>query len=810
MSIFYRDVIATKHVVSAAFESTQDEKIELEDIRSNLLEIHRNIDLFLLDPLGGGHIENIELLAESSIDSASFLGEANHSFHINLEDQSATLADHFVELNKQARYLSRLRLDINQQYPGLAMSANEMTEPQNEVKSGLGLLIDEIESGDLDPSSNKLYPLLLKTYAIWISQISQMRIYMANRLATFSTDILVQQGDSLLDLKNQFDSNILQIEKLYVDEDSFEASDIIENIKIYSSNWYQTFLNIREISESDLWRSDTYVMESGVIPQVEAIIELMNIIDRKLQLENENIGEQLRESNSTLSKLIIAITILFILFIFAIIASMNWMVFKPINNVTQALLSKALDYDYPQLEHSKTREVGSLINAFKEMDKEVTLRQDAIEYQAMHDSLTGLPNRFMLNKIIDDQLQTAKRLSQTFVIFLMDLDRFKEINNTLGHSAGDILLTDVSTSIGNMIKKSDTLGRFGGDEFAVILPDTSKVESIDLAKNVIDTLDNSFMIDNYKVNIGVSIGIVSYPDDGHDVTTLLQHADTAMFAAKRKRAGFLFYEADKNIYSTERLSLINDLHDAFERSEFELFYQPKIDAETETIVGAEALLRWEHEKLGPIPPDRIIELSEHTGIIHKLSMWVLRNAITQCGAWHKKGYPLSISVNLSARDLSNESLSEHIDKMLKEHQLGSSFLILEITESVMMENLTLSMSVLNKLNNMGIKLSVDDYGTGFSSLSYLKKLPVSELKIDKSFIINMNEEDNDEVIVQSTVNLGHNLGLTVVAEGVEDRNIMDKLKRLGCDQVQGFYFGKPAPKEWFEVMLNENAQVNMA
>jgi EAL domain-containing protein (putative c-di-GMP-specific phosphodiesterase class I) len=336
------------------------------------------------------------------------------------------------------------------------------------------------------------------------------------------------------------------------------------------------------------------------------------------------------------------------------------------------------------------------------------------------------------------------------------------------------------------------------------------VESIDLAKNVIDTLDNSFMIDNYKVNIGVSIGIVSYPDDGHDVTTLLQHADTAMFAAKRKRAGFLFYEADKNIYSTERLSLINDLHDAFERSEFELFYQPKIDAETETIVGAEALLRWEHEKLGPIPPDRIIELSEHTGIIHKLSMWVLRNAITQCGAWHKKGYPLSISVNLSARDLSNESLSEHIDKMLKEHQLGSSFLILEITESVMMENLTLSMSVLNKLNNMGIKLSVDDYGTGFSSLSYLKKLPVSELKIDKSFIINMNEEDNDEVIVQSTVNLGHNLGLTVVAEGVEDRNIMDKLKRLGCDQVQGFYFGKPAPKEWFEVMLNENAQVNMA
>jgi diguanylate cyclase (GGDEF)-like protein len=489
---------------------------------------------------------------------------------------------------------------------------------------------------------------------------------------------------------------------------------------------------------------------------------------------------------------------------------MNWMVFKPINNVTQALLSKALDYDYPQLEHSKTREVGSLINAFKEMDKEVTLRQDAIEYQAMHDSLTGLPNRFMLNKIIDDQLQTAKRLSQTFVIFLMDLDRFKEINNTLGHSAGDILLTDVSTSIGNMIKKSDTLGRFGGDEFAVILPDTSKVESIDLAKNVIDTLDNSFMIDNYKVNIGVSIGIVSYPDDGHDVTTLLQHADTAMFAAKRKRAGFLFYEADKNIYSTERLSLINDLHDAFERSEFELFYQPKIDAETETIVGAEALLRWEHEKLGPIPPDRIIELSEHTGIIHKLSMWVLRNAITQCGAWHKKGYPLSISVNLSARDLSNESLSEHIDKMLKEHQLGSSFLILEITESVMMENLTLSMSVLNKLNNMGIKLSVDDYGTGFSSLSYLKKLPVSELKIDKSFIINMNEEDNDEVIVQSTVNLGHNLGLTVVAEGVEDRNIMDKLKRLGCDQVQGFYFGKPAPKEWFEVMLNENAQVNMA
>lgn len=437
------------------------------------------------------------------------------------------------------------------------------------------------------------------------------------------------------------------------------------------------------------------------------------------------------------------------------------------------------------------------------MSEEVTRRQHALEYQAMHDHLTGLPNRFSLNQRIEYQLLAAERQEKPFALFLMDLNHFKDINDTLGHAAGDNLLIEVSTRIQALIRKSDTLARLGGDEFSILLPDSDSQSAIALAEKIISVLCQPFTIKDQTITIGISIGIVNYPKDGLNSPLLLQHADMAMYSAKRKRIGYSHYESNEDVYSRERLSLFNEVQLALDNQQFEVHFQPKITVQTGEICGAEALLRWRNDKFGNIPADKIIEAAERVGIIHRITLWVLEQGISTCARWHQNGCPISLSVNLSVRDLSNQQLCDQIYALMQTYNLDFRYLTLEITEGVMMENLALSLEVLERLHKMGINLSIDDFGTGFSSLAYLKKLPVNELKIDKSFIMEMDRDMNDRLIVQSTINLGHNLGLMVIAEGVENEHIMQLVRDLGCDQAQGYHLGKPQPSIEFNQVLNE-------
>jgi len=803
-AFFYRGVVKTGQEVAAAYEGIHEDQNNVEAVRNNLLKIYRDIDFFLLDPLEGKEAaDNAVALISASIENIKALAEADHPDHISLKEKTDLLLGYFSELKLSVPDLIALRMDVSRQYPGLALSANQMIFPQDAIKSQLALLVDEIEAGDIEPASAEIYPLLLKTYALWIGEISQLRIYMANRFASFSTEILIDQATSLNDLHDQFNSNISRLQQLYRNEDSFEGPALLESIEKNALSWFNDFVVVREISESSHWRGDNHAMRSSIIPLSGRIVETLQGVDVLLRMEQTNVSERSKLNSETLSSLIMIVIALFLLFIVAILVSLDFMVFEPIKNVAQALRSKAFNTDLPHLQGAKTREVGCLIEAFREMDNEVSHRQNALEHQALHDHLTGLPNRFMLNQRIQYQLLSAERAKQSFTLFLMDLDHFKDINDTLGHAIGDALLIEVSKLISTLVRKSDTVARLGGDEFAVLLPDTDRAWSSKLAKKIFESLAKPFLINGHRVNIGVSIGIVSYPDDGEDAMSLLQYADMAMYVAKRKRIGFSHYEANENIYSEERLTLINDLQDALENNHFELYFQPKLETESEAISGAEALLRWNHSKLGYISPEKIIELAEHIGIIHLLSGWVLEGAITQCGLWHRSGHKLSISVNLSVRDLSNETLCEDISRMLKHSQLPSEYLTLEITEGVMMENFARSIEVLNTLNEMKVNISIDDFGTGFSSLAYLKRLPVKELKIDKSFIIDMDTDESDAVIVQSTINLGHNLGLKVVAEGIENREVMDMVKDLGCDQVQGYYFGKPQTCDEFTKLLEK-------
>ncbi len=797
----YNKLISTREKVTSAYENILREQSHLEEVRNTLLTINQDINLFVLDPINEDLIFKIELNTENSLRSLNSLKNADHTYHQDIQSITEETIDNFKKLKEAISYLVDFRLDINKQYPGLDISANIMENQQDTIKSGFSILISEIESGDLKPHSPEIYPLLLKSYADWIKAISQTRIYMANRLASFSTDILDEQGKSLEDVYRHFVNNVTSLEELYAGEDSFEATEIIESILTISQSWYENFVIVRKISESDHWRSDTRIIKNQVFPLVAKITDNLNDIQNKLKLEKMNTDSALNKSDETFNKLIFVIIGLFLFFIAALLISMEWLIFSPIEKVTKALRSKAIDIELPKIKSSNTLEVGKLIEAFIEMNDEVTQRQNALEHQAMHDHLTGLPNRFLLNQRIEYQLLSSERQQRPFILFLMDLDFFKDINDTLGHAAGDRLLIEVSERIQKTIRKSDTLARLGGDEFAILFPDSQPEYASNLAETIIEKLTQPIQIDNHKVNIGVSIGIVSYPDDGKEIESLLQYADMAMYTAKRKRIGYSFYESAQNTYSKTWLNLINEVSQALEQDLFEISFQPQIHAHNGQICGAEGLLRWNHPEYGFISPEKIIEAAERTGIIHKLSLTMIEKAISECRQWHLAGHAIGVSVNLSVRDLANKNLTERVKELMDQYGLDYRFLTLEITESIMMENLALSLEVLNKLHELGINISIDDFGTGFSSLAYLKRLPVDELKIDKSFIMEINEDANDKKIVSSTINLGHNLGLKVVAEGIETQKVMQLITDMGCDKLQGYFISKPINANAFKQLL---------
>jgi diguanylate cyclase (GGDEF)-like protein len=424
---------------------------------------------------------------------------------------------------------------------------------------------------------------------------------------------------------------------------------------------------------------------------------------------------------------------------------------------------------------------------------------------AFTDSLTGLPNRALFYDRLEQATYLAKRNEAEFILFMLDLDRFKYVNDTLGHHIGDELLQQIGKRLQTTMRKSDTIARLGGDEFAAILSGVHSVESAELiAKKIINLINEPVIIDNHNLTVGASIGIVRSPQDGTDNHQLMQRADMAMYHAKNNRQGYTFYESNLDQHSIIQLNLENDLRAAIRKKQLLLYYQPKINLKTGRICGVEALVRWQHPNRGFLTPDLFVPLAEQTGLIHQLTHWVLHTALNQCAQWHKEMIAINVAVNLSARSLEDTQLVNIVSEALERSGVAPQWLSLELTESAVMANPSQAMEMLTKLHRMGVKISVDDFGTGYSSLAYLKKLPVTDIKIDKSFVMDMNRDSNDAVIVHSTIDLAHNMGLSVIAEGVENQEVLDMLMDLGCDVAQGYYFCKPQEAENIRTWLQQS------
>jgi diguanylate cyclase (GGDEF)-like protein len=418
------------------------------------------------------------------------------------------------------------------------------------------------------------------------------------------------------------------------------------------------------------------------------------------------------------------------------------------------------------------------------------------EHLALHDRLTGLPNRALFQEAVRHAVVAAKREMNSAVVMLMDLDRFKEINDTLGHHYGDLLLQEVAERLRTCLRESDMVSRLGGDEFAILLPVVADSDAAMVtARKVLESLEIPVELEGISVEIGASIGIAMYPHDGDDPESLLQRADVAMYLAKDSHTGCEVYSSERDGYRIDRLGLVSELRRAIDNEELKLLYQPKVDLRTGRVLGFEALMRWMHPTRGFISPDDFVQIAEHAGLIRPLTTFALNSALRHCATWTHDGLGPHVSVNVSARSLLDASFPDEIAVLLNRWHVPPELLQLEINGTSITADPERSREILERLSAMGVRLSIDDFGRGSSSLSHIKRLPVHEIKIDRSFVMGMQSDQNDAVIVRSIVDLGHTLGMKVVAEGVESREILDALVSLGCDVAQGFYLARPLPPE---------------
>ena len=445
--------------------------------------------------------------------------------------------------------------------------------------------------------------------------------------------------------------------------------------------------------------------------------------------------------------------------------------------------------------------IGLILSS--KISRELDKKNLQLQHLALHDTLTGLPNRTLLNDRIERILFDAKRHQQSFALFLIDLDRFKEINDTLGHHFGDKLLKVVSVRLKESVRLNDSIARLGGDEFAVLLPHTDYKGAELCANRILYAMSKPFVIDNITTESKASIGISIFPEHAQEADELMKYADIAMYQAKQSQSGFALYDPEQNKHSVRRLRLMSDLRDAVKNQNIHLAYQPVVDTTSQDLAYVEALARWDHPELGGIPPDEFISMAEQMGLINVLTMQILDQSLKDLARWNKQGYDFGVSVNLSVYSVQNLSLPDDIQALLQMHGVAAEKVQLEITETALMQDLARAGKVLSALSELGVQLAIDDFGTGFSSLNYLKKLPVDALKIDRSFISDMCTDQTDRAVVKTVIELGHNLDCQVVAEGVEDQSTLDLLDQMSVDKLQGYFISKPIGKYDLEAWLQK-------
>jgi diguanylate cyclase (GGDEF)-like protein len=762
----------------------------LSEIRKGIWTADSALNSMMLSP----EVEHEVIIARNMHNAQRQLSELNaiQALHgAGMTNDLKTLEVSFSMLRDKVEYLVEKRRDPNWVYPLLPYIGERLLQPNLNFESAVEQALNEITVRDGRAYASELYGHFDEAGDLWRKMVQEFRAVIIRFAGLNATDEIPQE-QNIENFSAAVNAKLSRLQKLSEEGNlGFESELALENMQQAAREWQANWATARQLRTSKLWRADLEYMTNVIRPNQDMVYTALNSLESGIHVWMGKNVNKVQGAASTISFLLWGLAALALTFIVLIYFMIQRSVLKPIESISRAITEDGEKGGKYEIEDRSSQEVNQLVTAFNNMRMQIHHRQMALEDQALHDALTGLPNRALLNDRIEQAVNMMRRNTQPMAVLLLDLDRFKEVNDALGHQVGDQLLQHVGQRLRHVLRDSDTVARLGGDEFAIVAPNANAAHASEFAEKVISVINKAFTIEGQELYVGVSVGIAMYPQHGDDADNLMRHADVAMYNAKHNKLGYSLYKQSQDKDSANKLTLVSDLHNELEQARsMQMFYQPQMDIFTHEIVAVEALLRWEHPLFGYIPPEQIVNMAEHTGQIHKLMRWVVNTALRDCEEYIKS-HGIRLSINLSARNMQDSNLPGTIAQALEKYDVEASSLVLEITESAMMNDPVRARNIMVELDAMGIELSVDDFGTGFSSLGYLKMLPVSELKIDMSFVMNMLDDENDAIIVHSTIELAHNLGLKVVAEGVENQGTLLQLRNLKCDVAQGHYLSRP-------------------
>ena len=708
---------------------------------------------------------------------------------------SARLDRALRDLQQEVTLFIERRHDPNWVYPILPYIAERLLQPNIAFETAADEALQAIAERDGRHYGSELYGRFDRVRDLWRRKILNFRAVIIrfaglNDIETTAQEVNVDQLHEVIAARLDELSAMAERGELGLVEE-----DALRRMREASSAWQANWQTVKKLRSTAIWRNDLHLLETRIRPLQQQLHARLGELEHDVLAWSAGAAAATEAAARRVIYTLWALVALALAFVVLAYLMLDRWALGPIARIAETLNREGDNTQYT-LAGQGSREVQQLVQAFNTMRQIIHQRQTALEHQALHDGLTGLPNRTLLHDRLENAIHIMRRNKAPVALLLLDLDRFKEVNDTLGHPVGDQLLQEVGRRLHRLLRESDTVARLGGDEFAIVAPDTGADQALAFAAKIHEALCRVFTVDGQNLYVGVSIGISVYPLHGADPDELIRRADIAMYVAKRGALGQALYDPSQDEHSPDRLALVGDLHRELENPQhLFLAYQPQIDLFTREVVGVEALLRWDNRDSGPVPPEEVIQLAEHTGLIDRLTDWVLDTALADCARCRELVPGLSMAINLSTWNLQDPDLPQRVSAALARHGVPAEQLILEVTESAMMNDPARAREVMTALHELGVELAIDDFGTGFSSLGYLKLLPVSGLKIDRSFVTSMLHDDNDAVIVQSTISLAHNLGLKVVAEGVEEEAAVLRLRQLKCDQAQGYHISPPLPRK---------------
>jgi diguanylate cyclase (GGDEF)-like protein len=801
--------LISQRYLSSNLESSVTElssRAQIQDttsrLRNALWDIQYTAQSILMTPSDDTQDNILERLGDARILNQSLLDEAwiQETGRAQVVERQSQLLS---ALDRKIKHLLAVRNDVNQLFPAYAKVNQKLLPTNNRFNTSLNLAIEELSDEPRSRNQEQAYQQLLRIRDQWNEVITAFRVYLGSQTLsqTVNEPLRIQNAKAIDDAYRRLTQRLRQLDI----PNSLEilgpqTSESVKEMQGLATEWYEAFSQVDRINARDRWRSDVPMFRDDMQPLFISLWSTVDQLEKSLYEAAETDLMGVVQANEAFTYTLWIRLLLTLLVFIAAYLYFERDVLIPVAQIAQAMkLDAQGGTTKPILPDVSLVETQDLVEAYSEMRSQMTLRQNELEHRTQHDVLTGLPNRLHLQRYLSESIRRAEKTGDSLALMMIDLDRFKEINDTLGHQMGDKVLRQLGPLLLSVLEKGELLARLGGDEFAIVLPGANRKRAIEIAEKLQGLYEDDLDVEGYRLNVSGSMGVALYPEHGESSQLLIKRADIAMFTAKSQNLGYVIYEAEQDQNHLVNLELETELRHAIANDELELRFQPTVDIRKRKLVGAEALLYWQTRSHANVSMDEILLLAEHTGLIKQLTLWVLNSAIRQAKSWSVAGLNLTVNVNLSVWNLQDMDFYEQALSRLRAWDLDSSLLQLEITESAVMADPERAVRTMEQLSRAGVHLVVDDYGTGFSSLAYLKHLPVGIIKIDKSFVMDMTSDDNDAVIVRSTIDMAHNLGMRVVAEGVETRETWELLEILRCDIAQGFFIGHPMLPHEFDV-----------